>query len=314
MTPLLDRRLLFVTGKGGVGKTSVAIGLAMLAAQEGKRVLLCEVDAKGDLAAGFEVAKLAYKPTEVVPGLHAMVMNTEESLKEYLKVQLRIPFVGRMGPLARSFDFVATAAPGVNEILIVGKLAWEIREDHYDLVVVDASATGHVVGQLSAASAIRDLVRIGMVRDQTDWMVELLSDPEICGTAIVATPEEMPVTETLELATRLKAETDVDLAAVIVNRVLPELFGSAEEVVFGKLRKAKNEDALQAEVGGAVTQVLDGAELAVRLRRSRSEHISRLRDGLPSSVPVLFVPELFSRDQGIRASNRMAEALGEELL
>ena len=77
-----------------------------------------------------------------------MAMDTEESLKEYLRLQLKVPLLARIGPLARTFDFVANAAPGVKEILTVGKLTWEVREDHYDLVVVDASATGHVVGQL----------------------------------------------------------------------------------------------------------------------------------------------------------------------
>ena len=87
-----------------------------------------------------------------------MVMNTEESLKEYLRLHLRVPLVTRIGPLARSFDFVASAAPGVREVLVVGKLAHEVREANYDLVVVDAPATGHVLGQLASPAAIHDLV------------------------------------------------------------------------------------------------------------------------------------------------------------
>ncbi len=146
---LLDRKLVFVTGKGGVGKTSVAAALATLAAGRGKRTLVCEVDAKGNLADFFESGSTGFDPCEVEPGLFAMSMNTEASLREYLRLQLRIPLIARIGPLARSFDFVAQAAPGVKEILTVGKLCWEVRESHYDLVVVDASATGHIVGQLA---------------------------------------------------------------------------------------------------------------------------------------------------------------------
>lgn len=236
---LLDRRLLFVTGKGGVGKTSVAASLALLASSQGKRTLLCDVDAKGDIAAAFETGPLGFAPVEVAPQLSAMVMNTEESLKEYLRLHLRLPLVGRVGPLAQSFDFVASAAPGVREILVIGKLAYEVRERHYDLVVVDAPSTGHVVGQLGAPSAIHDLVRVGLVREQTTWMLEILRDPAITGTVIVTVPEEMPVTETIELSERLQAETDVDLAAVVMNRVLPELFGDREERVFATLLRGE---------------------------------------------------------------------------
>src|SRR3546814_662942 len=136
MTELLDRRLLFVTGKGGVGKTTIAASLALLGAQQGKRTLVCEIDAKGNLADFFETGPTRFQERELPPGLWAMSMDTEESLKEYLRLQLKVPLVARIGPLARTFDFVANAAPGVKEILTVGKLLWEVREEHYDLVVV----------------------------------------------------------------------------------------------------------------------------------------------------------------------------------
>jgi anion-transporting ArsA/GET3 family ATPase len=318
MTPaprleLLERRLLFVTGKGGVGKTSVAAALGMLASTRGQRTLLVEIDAKGALNDVFETGSLRFAPREIAPNLFAMAMDTEESLKEYLKLQLRIPLLGRIGPLAKSLDFVATAAPGVKEILTVGKIAWEVKERHYDLVVVDASATGHVVGQLAAPEAINDLVKVGRVRDQTRWMLDLLSDPVITGAVVVATPEEMPVTETLELVDRLEAETQVPLAGVVVNKVLPELFGRGEQEVFDLLRAPSHAARLARLAGGPVAPVLEGAQLAVTLRRTRADHITRLRSQLPHDLPLLYVPYLFTRTHGLRATNNIADALGAEL-
>ncbi len=310
---LLERKLLFVTGKGGVGKTTIAASLALLAAQQGKRTLVGEVDAKGNLADFFEIGPTSFKEREVAPGLFAMSMDTEESLKEYLSLQLKVPLVARLGPLARTFDFVANAAPGVKEILTIGKFLWEVRERRYDLVVVDAVATGHITGQLAAPQAIQELVQVGMVKDQTGWMLDILGDPAQTGVVIVAAPEEMPVNETLELATRLASETVVDLAAVVANRVLPELFGRGEEVVFDQLDEPANEAALSAAVGAPVRPILAGARLAVTLRRTRGVHLAKLRAELPEGTPLLYVPYLFQRSHGARATRQVAEHLRDEL-
>jgi anion-transporting ArsA/GET3 family ATPase len=310
---LLERRLVFVTGKGGVGKTSITAALGMLAVQRGKRVLLCEVDTKGNLADFFETKPNTFAPREVQPGLFAMAMNTEESLKEYLSLQLKLPLIARIGPLARSFDFVATAAPGVKEILTVGKLCHEVREQHYELVIVDAPATGHVVAQLTAPQAINEVVMVGMVRDQTHWMVEMLSDPAVTGAVIVSAPEEMPVTETIELAARIHHETTVELAAVIVNKVLPELFGRSEEDIFNQLCTPPFRAALATAVDGPVDEVLAAARLAVTLRRTRAEHLTRLRREFDPPSPLLYVPYLFTRMHGLRATMNVAESLGAEL-
>lgn len=313
MTSLLDRKLLFVTGKGGVGKSTIAASIGLLAAEQGKKTLVCEVDAKGNLADFYEAGPTAFAARELQPGLWAMSMDTEESLKEYLSLQLKIPLLAKIGPLARTFDFIANAAPGVKEILTIGKLAWEVKERHYDLVVVDSVASGHIVGQLSAPLGINELVQVGMVRNQTQWMMDILNDPRQTGVVIVSAPEEMPVAETIELAERLDAETDVDLAAVVVNRVLPELFTEREEALFESLRQPKRIDALTKAVGGDVTPVFEAAELAVTLRRTRAEHLATLRGGLDPAIPMLYVPYLFARSHGARATRQVAELLAEEL-
>ena len=313
MSDLLDLKLVFVTGKGGVGKTTVASALALLAATHGKRVLICEVDAKGDVAGFYEAPPTGFAEREILPGLFAMTMDTEASLREYLKLHLRIPVVGRIGPLARAFDFVATAAPGVREILTVGKLCYEVRERAYDLVVVDAPASGHIVGQLAAPQAINNLVKVGLIRSQTDWMLDILSDARQTGLVAVCAPEEMPVNETIELAARVKDETTVQLSAVVVNRVLPELFGRQEEEVFEALTTTVPEERLDQLAGGDVGPLLAAARLAVTMRRTRSTHLDRLRSGIDGSVAMLYLPYLFTRSHGLRTTRQVAASLGEEL-
>ncbi len=310
---LFDHQLLFVTGKGGVGKTTIAAALAQLGAQQGKRVLACDIDATGGLGAMFEAGPIGFVPSVVAPGVSVMSMDTEASLREYLKVNLRVPLVGWIGPLAKTFDFVATAAPGVREILTVGKLCYEVRERHFDLVVADAPASGHVVGQLGAPQAINDLVKVGQIRSQTDWMIELLSDPARTGVIPVTTPEEMPVTETLELTERIARETSASVVAVVVNRVLPELFSTREEEVFEALRSPAVAASISVALGGEVAPVLEAARLAVNLRRAGASDLRRLHEQLEASVPLLLVPYLFTRVGGLRSTRQVASALADEL-
>ena len=313
---LLARRLLFFTGKGGVGKSTVTAATALLAAEQGQRVLVVEADDKGAIPGNFEQPSVGFEPREVYPGVCAMAMRTEDSLKEYLKLNLRVPVLGRLGPLARVLDFVATAAPGVKEILTVGKICWEVRESiegraDWDLVVVDAAATGHIIGQLDAPRAIQELVSVGMVREQTDWMVELLSDPSVTSLNVVATPEEMPVNETIELVQKARVELTVPLGAVVVNRVLPELFTHSDEAAFEALRADDASAVLTSRVGSGATAVLDAARLAVSLRRTRAVHLAELRQAV--ELPMLYLPYLFVRDQGLRVTKMVADALAQEL-
>jgi anion-transporting ArsA/GET3 family ATPase len=337
---ILDRRLLVVTGKGGVGKTTVASALAWQAASLGKRVLLCELDAKGDLLASLQgvsgraSAPLGFTPRELHPGLYAMVMDPEESLKEYLRIYLRLPLITRIGLLSNAFDFLANAAPGVREIVTIGKLAHEVRERHYDLVVVDATASGHIVGLLRAPQAINELVQAGLLRSQTAWILDILGDPKLTAVVAVATPEELPVSETAELFGNLASQTNVSVQTVVVNHVWPVPFTQVESLEFAALRASFDEvsrvggsnrkDALRVaqnmtgvdglgDLGEREAKLLiRGVGLAEDLRTESLQHLASLRS-IAGSVPIAFVAQLFGVGAGLPVTMAVAEMLSEEL-
>jgi len=142
-------------------------------------------------------------------------------------------------------------------------------------------------------------------------MADLLSDPAVTALNVVTTPEEMPVHETIELVGRVRETLPVPLGAVVVNRVLPELFTHADEVAFEALRQPAAVGALEGAVGPGIADVLTAAELAVTLRRTRAAHLAHLREAV--ELPLLYLPELFIRAQGMRVTRMVADSLGEEL-
>lgn len=313
---VLDRRLVIVTGKGGVGKSTVAAALGWVAAAQGKRVLLCEFDAKGDLAVALEGVgarnqePLGFAPRELHPGLWAMAMDPEESLKEYLRLNLRLPFVTRIGALSGVFDFLANAAPGVREIVTIGKVAYEARLRKFDLVVVDATATGHVLGQLRAPQAINELVGVGMIRSQTAWILDILGDRDVTGLVIATTLEEMPVTESLDLLEKVATQTNINVACIVANRILPAPFTVAGERVFARMRSDPTLLGLRDSALGA--GILAGVALSENLRHQRAEQLERLIAGV-GQVPVALVPELFDVAPGLPMTRAVSAQLTDEL-
>lgn len=222
----------------------MAAGLAVQSAEAGARVLAIDATNDGGLDAALGGR------TDLVEVLE---LSTEAALDQYLDLYLPLPISpSRIGPLARIFDYVANAAPGVREILALGKVAHEAAEGPWDLVVVDSPATGHVVELLAAADNLGDLIGLGPLAEQTAWITDLVADAERSSVLVVATPEELPVVEAVELLERLKSETRVAVQAIVLNRVPPEPTPSAES-----RRLVSAGGAMAAAVESALAQAAD---------------------------------------------------------
>jgi anion-transporting ArsA/GET3 family ATPase len=213
--------LVIVSGKGGVGKSAVAAARATMAARMGRRVLALSATTSPGLGHHLARPDLHFDPVEIEPGLFAATIDLGEALQEYLQLQLKVP-TPRFGVVARAFQVLATTAPGIREIITIGKAIHEAARGPWDVVVVDAPPTGQIGSFLRAPRAVSELVPTGRVRQQSTWMESILfgQDTEI---VLVTLLEELPITETLEALAEL---TGLELARpplVVANRVLSPL-------------------------------------------------------------------------------------------
>src|SRR3954454_14426222 len=217
-------RLLYVSGKGGVGKSTVAAALGLAAARRGLRTVVAEVHRRTDV----EHAVLA-------AGADHVSIDPEDAMEEYLGDQMPVEVVAEVLRSSRAFMYMAAATPGLRELLTAGKV-WELAQEErrtpgaepYDLVVVDAPATGHGVAVLAAPRTFADTASIGPIARQAGKIDAMLSDPSATAVVAVTTPEELPVNETLALRDALRDQVGLDLALVVVNAVRPERFTADE--------------------------------------------------------------------------------------
>jgi energy-coupling factor transporter ATP-binding protein EcfA2 len=311
LASLLARRILFVTGKGGTGKSTIAAALALVAAAARGRVLCIDVDAKGDLARALGARPAGFRPRVVQPGVSVLEMHPEESLQEYLRIWFKLPRFARLTPLAHVLDFVATGLPGTREMLVIGKIAYEERRQEsgrpaWDVIVVDGAATGHVLSQLGAARSMMELARSGLIRSQTEWVDRTLTDPERTVVAICALPEEMPVVEAIELRERARAEAHVAVGACFLNCTFPVPVTARDVALLERLASGRAR-AAASRLGGGAVPLLQGAALARRLHAEDRRLAARLRACL--GVPVIEVPRQIGVAHGLATTRAVAATL-----
>jgi anion-transporting ArsA/GET3 family ATPase len=303
---LLDRRLVVVTGKGGVGKSTVAAALATLAARRGKRVLVAEVDARERVALLLGGRPSGPVIRQAVPSISTVNVDPRHALEEYALMVVKVRAIYQAVFENRVVRFFLRAVPSLAETLMLGKILHETRSEsdgkpRWDLVIVDAPATGHAVQLLGVPSALLDTVPGGPLRRDAEWMQALLTDPAKTSVVLVSLPEEMPVSETVELDAQVRDRLRLPRGPVFLN-AMPDARFSPEE-----------QDRLQG-LAGSEPPVGPAARAAVLQagRRERAEgQLDRLREALDR--PVVTLPHLATERWGRRAVERIADAMDGHL-
>jgi anion-transporting ArsA/GET3 family ATPase len=303
---LLEKRLVFVTGKGGVGKTTVAIALGMRAAAAGKRTIVCEVSAQENASRFFHRAEVGFHEVEMEDGLWAISIDPDESMREYVLLQLKVRAMRDLLFRSRIFNYLAAATPGLKELVTIGKI-WELTQldrkvkggGKYDLVIVDAPATGHGIGFLQTPRTFAAIARVGPVHSQARHLDALITDHGRTGVAIVSLPEEMPVNETALLERELRDEVGVAVDRVYLNALYPERFSNRDAERLLPVAEAPN-GGMRAAARAALSEH--------RRARSQRAQLARLRRRV--NAPVKTLPFIFEPELGIEEARRLSARLG----
>jgi anion-transporting ArsA/GET3 family ATPase len=305
--PLLDKRLIFVTGKGGVGKSTVAVALGLLAARRGQRTMVAELSSQERVQRLFGHTGEHFQEAQLTPNLFTISIDPEHAMDEYLRVKAGT--LGHALGSSRLFQAFAMATPGMRELLSIGKV-WELAQLErrtrdaapYDLVIVDAPATGHGIGLLRTPGSFAEIARVGPIAHQGRTIAATIADRRFTGVVAVSTPEEMPVTETLALDQALRA-AGIDLDLVILNALYPQRFSQAEVA------------ELEAALAGTSSPTGRSALKAALSEHARAavqrEQAARLESGI--AAPQAELPYVFAEELGAPEIELLASRLGDQL-
>ncbi len=306
MPEMFDKRLLFVTGKGGVGKSTISASLGLAAAQQGKRTIICEIGSQEHTSRLFRRGEVGFHEVELQENLWAISIDPDESMREYVLLQLKVRAMRDLLFRSRVFTYLTAATPGLKELVTIGKI-WELAQPDrkvkkagkYDLVIVDAPATGHGIGFLQTPRTFANIARVGPIHSQAAELDRFITDHDLTGTAIVSLPEEMPVNETATLEHELREEIGIAVDRVYMNALYPERFSDEEAT---KMQDASDADG--AVVGSALRAAVSEQRRAV----SQRDQLERLRERVGTDVQTL--PFIFEPELGVDDLRELAAGLG----
>jgi anion-transporting ArsA/GET3 family ATPase len=307
MPGLLQRDAVFVTGKGGVGRTTVCAALALVAASRGRRTIVCEVGDQHRLPGLFGYAGGHGREVALAPNLWATTVDPQVALREYLSSQIPGP-LARVLADSRMFRYIYAAAPGARELVTLGGI-WDLGEGKvrrenppYDLVIVDAPATGHAVAMLRTPRVLADIARVGPLHKRSETLWRHWTDPGASAIVAVSLAAEMPVNETLDLERRVHDQLGREVDLVVANGLYPRRFSAADVEALA---------ALDGRVGVAGRAAASAARSQAARVKVQQAQLRRLRKD--ASAPVVTLPYLFEPELDVDDVERLAGELEREL-
>jgi anion-transporting ArsA/GET3 family ATPase len=315
MTSVLEHELLVLSGKGGVGKTTMAAAIGLLAARRGLRTIVVEVGEQLRLPGVFGLTGEPGIEVELQERLWSVSIDPDQALLEWLQA-LGGRVSGRVLAASSTFQYFAAAAPGAKELVSMVKIweltqseRWRKRSSGYDLVVLDAPATGHALGMLNSPRTFGAIARVGPIAGQAQRLRELLEDPVRSAYLAVARGSEMAVTETLELEDGLRRALDRKLDAVLVNGILPRRFDGEELARIAAL-DGSEPSGDRASIDDLVRSAARAARAAHEGARFQRNQIARLRR---HDLEIVQVPFVFCAHLDLPAVRKIAEHIAKKL-
>ena len=305
-------RLVIVAGKGGVGKTVVSATLARAAALAGLSVLVVEIEGKSGLATIYGQQQLDYDEVVLSAGggprgdgeVRARTLTPDEALLDYLRDH-GLSRISKRLVSSGALDVVATAAPGIKDILILGKVKQLERAGVADLLILDAPAAGHAITFLRSARALLDTVRVGPINAQAEEVLAMLTDHQRCRVVLVTLPEETPVNELVDTAFSLEDRVGIGLAPVVVNGLYDPIPGlSADPVAAAEARGTSLREGEAEALASAAA--FRGARMELQ-----AEQVGRLAEQLPLSQ--IRLPFVFTTEIGPEELEHLAQRLLDEI-
>ena len=305
---LFDRKIILVTGKGGVGRSTVSSALALAASRRGKKACVVELYGNGVIAEQFGLGERSYDPRPIAKNVDVMSLTPMECLADFGRRKMRMPFFARALFENRVLGALVDGVPGLHDLFQLGKLTNLLmepgrRDPRYDLVVIDAPATGHGLTLLYAGRALREMTRVGRFSDEARAIEELFLDPVTTAIVVVALPALLPVNESLELVTELGPEARL-VRGVVLNRVAAEPLNP-------------DWDALREIVATADPALADvGDQIAARTARQAAAR-ARLREAIDSDlgtdIPIAELPLGGPQELSVREILRFGDLLAKTL-